>query len=194
MLVTGQSCTKKRLLNWARRLCIVAPSEVWLSIAQKCRHSLSEIIDVCLSFSPNSDHNTLGKRGESIATKFLRKNGILIWKRNWKCRYGELDLIGIYGRELVIAEVRTRRSDLLQDIDALGSIDQAKRNQLIKLVQIFVIRNRKSMLKHRIKYIRIDLIGVRLGKGWRSLYSKPTIDYLRGVYFLVAKNIVAVNQ
>ena len=50
-----------------------------------------------------------GKRGESIAAKFLVSCGMTVLDRNFRCRAGELDIVALDGAEIVFAEVKTMR-------------------------------------------------------------------------------------
>ena len=52
----------------------------------------------------------LGKWGEDIAEKYLKKKGYLIMERNFRCRLGEIDIIALDGKTLVFIEVKTRMS------------------------------------------------------------------------------------
>lgn len=56
-------------------------------------------------------HNqNLGKLGEEIATEYLRKQGYQILQRNFKAKYGEIDIICLEKTTLVFVEVKTRWS------------------------------------------------------------------------------------
>ena len=50
----------------------------------------------------------LGQLGERVAGTFLLRRGYELVERNWRCRYGEADLIAIDGEDLVVVEVKTR--------------------------------------------------------------------------------------
>lgn len=50
----------------------------------------------------------LGRAGEEIALGFLNAQGFRLTARNARCRYGEIDLVGREGEELVFVEVKTR--------------------------------------------------------------------------------------
>lgn len=52
----------------------------------------------------------LGSQGESLAEKYLKKKGYLMIERNFRCKYGEIDIIAMDGPTLVFVEVKTRRS------------------------------------------------------------------------------------
>lgn len=54
--------------------------------------------------------NALGRRGEEIAARFFAERGYEIAARNWRCRFGEIDLVARKGEEWRIVEVKTRRS------------------------------------------------------------------------------------
>lgn len=54
-------------------------------------------------------HNqAIGKMGEDSAVKFLEKKGYSILFKNWRCEYGELDIVGLKNEQLVFFEVKTR--------------------------------------------------------------------------------------
>lgn len=40
--------------------------------------------------------------------RYLEENGIVVLARNWRCREGELDIVGTDGHTLVVCEVKTR--------------------------------------------------------------------------------------
>ena len=52
----------------------------------------------------------LGARGEDIALAFLQAHGYTIQARNYRCRYGEIDLVCAHGAVLVFCAVKLRRS------------------------------------------------------------------------------------
>ncbi|MBN1248874.1 MAG: YraN family protein [Anaerolineae bacterium] len=55
----------------------------------------------------------LGQRGESLAAQALQQGGFEIIARNWRCPYGEVDIVASRGNDLYFVEVRTRRSAAL---------------------------------------------------------------------------------
>ncbi len=52
----------------------------------------------------------LGRKGEAVAARFLRRAGYKIVARQRRTRPGELDLVAVDGRTIVFVEVKTRRS------------------------------------------------------------------------------------
>ncbi len=59
----------------------------------------------------NSPHIGRGRKAEDLACRYLRAHGLVFLTANYRCRYGELDLVMRDGPALVIIEVRARRSD-----------------------------------------------------------------------------------
>ena len=73
--------------------------------------------------------NRRGDAGEALAAAYLERRGLRILSRNYRCRFGEIDLVAESGSTLVFVEVRARRSD---DFGGPGeSITAAKRRRLV---------------------------------------------------------------
>ena len=53
----------------------------------------------------------LGSAGESLAADYLRKNGYGILEKNFRTRFGEIDIIAKYGDTYVFVEVKTRKGN-----------------------------------------------------------------------------------
>ena len=66
---------------------------------------------------------------ERVAENLLRENGLRLLYRNYRCRWGELDLVMLDGPLLVIVEVRARRRGTL--IAAEETVGPRKRARLI---------------------------------------------------------------
>lgn len=79
-----------------------------------------------------------GAEAETRAATWLEKQGLTIVQRNWRCRFGEIDLIATHGTTLVFVEVRSRaRSDFG---DAAASITPAKRERLLTAARQYLSR------------------------------------------------------
>lgn len=52
-----------------------------------------------------------GNAGETLACEVLQRQGFRILCRNYRCPYGEIDIIAGKGRHILFAEVKTRLSD-----------------------------------------------------------------------------------
>jgi putative endonuclease len=71
----------------------------------------------------------LGQSAEARAESFLRKQGLKLVARNWRCRFGEIDLVMRDGATLVFVEVRLRsRGDFG---GAAASVTPSKQKKLL---------------------------------------------------------------
>ena len=60
-----------------------------------------------------------GKKGEDMVAKFLIKRGYTVLKRNYICRFGEIDIIACKNNVVAFIEVKTRKEDsLLKPLEA----------------------------------------------------------------------------
>lgn len=78
----------------------------------------------------------LGRWGEDLAANELAQRGYTILVRNWRCAYGELDLIARDETWLVAVEVRTRRSLVFGSPEE--SLTTAKQARLAAAMQTYV--------------------------------------------------------
>jgi putative endonuclease len=61
------------------------------------------------SFAPSKAINT-GQAGEAAAERHLREHGYRIVERNWRCSFGEIDLVATNENTLVFVEVKASRT------------------------------------------------------------------------------------
>jgi putative endonuclease len=71
----------------------------------------------------------LGRQAESDAARFLESRGLKTVARNWRCRFGEIDLVMQDGATLVFVEVRMRRRSDFGG--AVASVDASKQRKLL---------------------------------------------------------------
>lgn len=82
-----------------------------------------------------------GEHAEQLAAGYLQQRGLSLVERNYRCRYGEIDLIMQDGSSLVFVEVRLRsRRDFG---GAAASIGAAKRGRLLRTAQHYLATLRK---------------------------------------------------
>jgi putative endonuclease len=68
----------------------------------------------------------LGHEGERLAGLHLERRGFRILARNFRSRYGELDLVGWDGETLVFCEVKTRRGASRSPFEAITPVKGAR--------------------------------------------------------------------
>lgn len=91
----------------------------------------------------------LGKTVERHALQYLSEAGLDVLAQNWSCRFGEIDLIMLERDTVVFVEVRYRKNNYFGG--ALDSIDQHKRNKLIKTAEYF-LNNYPQWLEHPCRF------------------------------------------
>ena len=113
----------------------------------------------------------LGAMGEALAVDHLTKMGLRILNRNWRCRYGELDVIASDGatRTVVFVEVKTRTGDGYGGL--AHAVTERKVRRLRRLAGLWLAGQ-----DERWAAIRIDVIGVRIGRR-----RTPEITHLQGI-------------
>ena len=96
----------------------------------------------------------LGRRGEQMAADALRERGYRIVERNFRCRYGEIDLIAEERDDLVFVEVKTRRGS------AFGWPEEAvtltKRRKLAEVASYYLDLHAEGDRPWRIDVVAID--------------------------------------
>lgn len=80
--------------------------------------------------------NRAGARAEELCAELLRRAGLRILARNWRCRLGEIDLIAEERGTLVFAEVRLRSRGRFGG--APESITAAKRSRLLAAAGLYL--------------------------------------------------------
>src|SRR6476646_10229335 len=79
-----------------------------------------------------------GPAAETAALAFLERHGLELVERNWRCRFGEIDLVLRDGATLVFVEVRLRKDSRFGG--AAESIDWHKRNRLLAAARLYLMR------------------------------------------------------
>ena len=77
-----------------------------------------------------------GKSGEDRVAAFLRKNGWSVIKRNYQCRFGEIDIIAENNEYIIFVEVKTRKKNSLTS--PAESVTYAKRQRIMLTAQDYL--------------------------------------------------------
>ena len=84
--------------------------------------------------------NRRGEPAEQLAAEFLEREGLKVLERNYRCRFGEIDIVAASGATLVFIEVRSRGSEAFGG--AAASITAAKRRRLVAAARHYLARHR----------------------------------------------------
>jgi putative endonuclease len=85
-----------------------------------------------------SPSQAIGADAEEIAARFLASRGLAIIARNFRTRFGEIDLIARDGHTLVFVEVRMRTHAGFGG--AAESVDSSKRARIIAASRAYLSR------------------------------------------------------
>ena len=115
-----------------------------------------------------SDGKNLGKRGEEIASDFLKRKGYAILDTNFSSRYGEIDVIAEHEDEMIFVEVKTR-THWKQMVSGEESVSFLKRERMQKTIQIYF---QKKGIEFEIPW-RCDVIVIEIHKRHYRLIHYP---------------------
>ena len=99
-----------------------------------------------------AEHNITGQKGEQLAADFLSRKGFLILEINWRFKNLETDIIAVKDKLLVIAEVKTRKSNYFGEPETF--VTKQKQKNLIKAAHEY-IQHKDLDLE-----VRFDIISV----------------------------------
>ena len=106
-----------------------------------------------------ADHRrVLGKTGEEAAVQYLLRHGYHILERNYRCRFGEIDLIARDGGTLTFIEVKTRRSQRFGP--AASAVTVKKQRHLVKASQVYMAQAGRTTDFCRFDVLTIEMDGV----------------------------------
>lgn len=80
--------------------------------------------------------NQRGADAETMAAAFLEKQGLRVIARNWRCRFGEIDLVLRDRDMIVMVEVRLRTHSAFGG--AAASIDRRKQAKLVTTARFYL--------------------------------------------------------
>lgn len=80
-----------------------------------------------------------GAIGETIAARFLRDKKYTILAANYRCRFGEIDIIAADRSYIAFVEVKTRRADALYT--PREAVTAAKQRRIMQTAAMYLSRN-----------------------------------------------------
>jgi len=93
-----------------------------------------------------------------LAVSYLQKHGYRVIDRNFKARYGELDIICVKDNVLIFVEVKTRIGRAYGEPEE--SVTPWKLREVVKTSQYYVVTHQGLPEAER-----IDVIGIELDEG-----------------------------
>jgi len=108
-----------------------------------------------------SQRQKIGHTGEDIATYYLIKKGYQILNRNFKTKWGELDIVASHNKTIIFIEVKTLRFNQCRPLDFSpeDEITPYKCHQLLKMTQVYLSANKLPLdIAHQIDILAIELL------------------------------------
>ncbi|MBA3426721.1 MAG: YraN family protein [Rubrobacteraceae bacterium] len=103
----------------------------------------------------------IGDRGEDLALQYLVRQGYTLVERNYRTRYGELDLILRHGDTLVFVEVKLRRGTGFGD--PLEAVTEHKQATIRAIAEQYLAEEQPEF-----EQARFDVVGIlAAGASWR---------------------------
>ncbi len=116
-----------------------------------------------------SENIKKGKKGEALAERFLKKKGYKILERNFRTRFGEVDIIALDRGTLVFVEVKARSGQGFGS--PMAAVGARKQSHLTLAANIYMEERRIEDSP-----VRFDVVGI-LGEG-----GDAKIELLRNAF------------
>jgi putative endonuclease len=116
----------------------------------------------------------VGAAGEQLASEHLQRRGFRILERNFRTRWGELDIVAYDGRTLVFCEVKSRRARA-GGVSPLESVHRRKQSRVRKMAASWLIERTERPHADR---LRFDAIGITFDPAGRLL----ELTHLEGAF------------
>ena len=112
----------------------------------------------------------VGHKGEDMVAKFLINKGCCVVKRNYICRFGEIDIIAQKGDLLLFVEVKTRQSNSL--VKPYEAVDANKIQRMTLTAQDYIVKTESEALQPR-----FDVASVTVTKD-----NKYHLNYIKNAF------------
>ena len=113
----------------------------------------------------------IGETGEEYAVNFLKKKKYNILERNYRKRYGEIDIIAENKNYIVFVEVKTRHTDSMTS--ASDAVNRQKQLKIIKTASLYLAENETE------KFCRFDVCEVYVNAANLKLVD---INYIEAAF------------
>lgn len=116
--------------------------------------------------------NINGSWGETVAAAYLRRKRYTVLDCNYRCRFGEIDLIVQNRKFLVFVEVKLRKSDAFAE--AREFVTAAKQERIMKTAMLWMQSHPTELQP------RFDVIEIYAPQGTETI--KPCVIHLEDAF------------
>lgn len=118
------------------------------------------------------DRSLAGRWGEVQVAQWLRQHRYRLLASNWRCRFGEIDLIATDGKYICFTEVKLRKNaDFAQ---AREFVNRSKQQRIRTTAQLYLAQHPTDLQP------RFDVAEVYAPQGEQTL--RPEIIYLENAF------------
>jgi len=93
-----------------------------------------------------------GASAEALAAEFLQSQGLRILDRNYRCRFGEIDLVAESGQTLIFVEVKARKSEGFGG--AAESVTASKRRRIVAAARHYLAASGERSARFDVVLVR----------------------------------------
>jgi len=100
-----------------------------------------------------------GKKGEECAAASLKASGMKIIARNYRSKFGEVDIIALYDKTVVFVEVKSWSYFGVEDLQY--GLNVRKQQKIIKTAKYFLFENREysdMSVRFDVVYVKNNLV------------------------------------
>jgi putative endonuclease len=128
-----------------------------------------------------SQNKVTGNRGEELAALYLEKKGYEIQERNFRTRFGEIDIICRDGQTLVFVEVKTKIGHDFGEPEEM--VNKSKLAQVQRMGEVYVNTRTQELENSRNQdswrgLCRVDVVAIVL----KSDGEIEKIEHYQAVY------------
>ena len=118
----------------------------------------------------SDERKKIGSIGEKLASDYLERIGYSILQLNFRCRYGEIDIIACNSECLVFCEIKTRKSSA--PLHPSLSVNKAKGKRNRELASLYLMEHEDET-----RQPRFDVMSVILSDN-----HEGTIEHLENAF------------
>lgn len=112
----------------------------------------------------------LGMAGEEAACAFLKRRGYRILDRNYRCPFGEIDIVGRKRGLTVFCEVKTRSGGDFEE--ALGAVDSMRQGRLARAASHYLAARGAGRGGYRFDVIAL----LKSGPAWKIVHVEDAFE------------------
>ena len=114
----------------------------------------------------------LGRWGEGVAAEYLRRKRYTIAAANYRCRFGEIDLIAENRKYLIFVEVKLRKN--ARFAEAMEFVDAKKQERIRQTAELYLAEHETQ------KQPRFDVIEIYAPEGTATV--RPEIHHTEDAF------------